>query len=626
MRLKHLHIIGEYKNLKDFKLDFDGTSFIDVFVGKNGTGKSNLFEAFLEVFKHIFNHEYPISFDYKFQYKLGDEDVSIYRKDGKWRSDTEQEIAFVNKKLLPANILIYYSGHNNTIGDFIEVFNEIHKDKLNRNRNNENFNIEDARLFFGIGNEYKNILLASILLQSDDLNLKQIIKKKLGIESVGSEIKMVFKKPFFASKETTFDEYDAEARFWGAQGYFRGILNDIWEVNKMENIPVRKEGKIVTDDTEEYILYRSFDDFKIKFADKSIFEIFITLDNLKTIGLLKEIDISVKLSSADEIGISQFSDGQFQSVYILSITEIFKEFNCISLLDEPDAFLHPEWQYDFFRQISDISAESSESNHILMSSHSAITLIKFVKEKIRYFDFSKKGKLGISEIPKKIAIDKLSDKLIKYTEHDQLLSIINTIQIERKPVLFTEGKTDPIIIKEAWFKLNPEKEMPFIPFYAFGHRYLAQLMQDPEVIKDMDGLPIFGLFDFDKAYNTWNGFSEIDLCTDSYSGLIKQMKDNEVYAVMLPVPKDRPIEKQVINIDGGGTYGENAVMTIEHLFSHLPEIESMFVIDNKLPSKFKRFHGDKVDFAKLKVPTFPDDCFEVFRPIFDFIESKIPNP
>ena len=37
MRLKHLHIITEYKNLKDFKLDFDGDSFIDLFVGKNGS-------------------------------------------------------------------------------------------------------------------------------------------------------------------------------------------------------------------------------------------------------------------------------------------------------------------------------------------------------------------------------------------------------------------------------------------------------------------------------------------------------------------------------------------------------------------------------------------------------------
>jgi len=67
-------------------------------------------------------------------------------------------------------------------------------------------------------------------------------------------------------------------------------------------------------------------------------------------------------------------------------------------------------------------------------------------------------------------------------------------------------------------------------------------------------------------------------------------------------------------------------MAIEHLFSHLPELDVMFVEDKKLPTKFKRFQGEKVDFAKVRVPTFPNDCFEVFKPIFDFIESKIPNP
>jgi hypothetical protein len=40
MRLTSLYI-GQYKNLRDFSLGFDCSSFIDVFVGKNGTGKSN---------------------------------------------------------------------------------------------------------------------------------------------------------------------------------------------------------------------------------------------------------------------------------------------------------------------------------------------------------------------------------------------------------------------------------------------------------------------------------------------------------------------------------------------------------------------------------------------------------
>lgn len=55
MRLKSV-FVSQYKNLKNFTLGFDGASFIDVFVGKNGSGKSNLFEAPIEIFRHIYEH------------------------------------------------------------------------------------------------------------------------------------------------------------------------------------------------------------------------------------------------------------------------------------------------------------------------------------------------------------------------------------------------------------------------------------------------------------------------------------------------------------------------------------------------------------------------------------------
>ena len=52
MRLQNVHI-SDYKNLKDFTLSFDNDSFLDVFVGKNGTGKPNLFEALIEIFRNL---------------------------------------------------------------------------------------------------------------------------------------------------------------------------------------------------------------------------------------------------------------------------------------------------------------------------------------------------------------------------------------------------------------------------------------------------------------------------------------------------------------------------------------------------------------------------------------------
>jgi len=625
MRLKHLHIIGEYKNLKDFKLDFDGTSFIDVFVGKNGTGKSNLFEACLEIFKHIFNHDYPISFDYKLQYEIDGVEVLIFRKDDKWRNNEEQEIAFVNTQLLPTNILIYYSGHNDTIGDFIEEFNETHREKLNRNRNSEHFNSEDARLFFGIGKEYKNILLASILLQSDVLNLKQIIKQKLGIVSVGSEIKMVFQKPFFASKGTTFDEFDPEARFWGAEGYFRDILNEIWDVNKIENTPIRAEGRIERENSEEYILYRSFNDFKTKFNDKTIFEIFITLDNLKTIGLLKEIDIEVELISGKKISLSQFSDGQFQSVYILSITEIFKELNCISLLDEPDSFLHPEWQFAFFDQLNEISEASSKSNHVLMSSHSASTLTKIDERTIRVFEIENHV-IVQKRYPKSQIIHTLSSGLITFTESEAKLNINHFLNNTSGAVLFTEGITDEMILETAWNKLYPNEKPNFEIQNAYSCAFLRNTLKDESLYARFPNKIFFSIFDFDEAFNDWNQLGT-EIVNDPTICLVKKFRTFESYAMLLPVTNPA-ISNQVLNPNTGRTFGNRSLLTIELMFYGVPGTEPFFVVDPERTDGFIKFINDsqKVRFAEDIVPNLDAAHFEVFRPIFDFILNKLPNP
>lgn len=83
MRLKQVKI-DDYKNLKDFTLDFTGEGFIDIFVGKNGSGKSNLLEALIEIFRHIYEHGNGVSvdiFNYAISYEIGGHETKIEYKD-----------------------------------------------------------------------------------------------------------------------------------------------------------------------------------------------------------------------------------------------------------------------------------------------------------------------------------------------------------------------------------------------------------------------------------------------------------------------------------------------------------------------------------------------------------------
>ena len=50
MRLLRVYIDG-YRNLKNVTVDFDKDSLTTVMIGENGSGKSNLIEAIVEVFR-----------------------------------------------------------------------------------------------------------------------------------------------------------------------------------------------------------------------------------------------------------------------------------------------------------------------------------------------------------------------------------------------------------------------------------------------------------------------------------------------------------------------------------------------------------------------------------------------
>lgn len=621
MRLKSV-FISQYKNLHNFHLGFDGDSFIDVFVGKNGSGKSNLFEALIEIFRHLTEFGRPdnsIEFEYTVTYEIDGEETLIEWKGGKLKINDEIDRKTLGKTPLPDNVLIYYSGHNTTVPGLVERYETAFRKRI------RGANFEDSRRFIGIGPEYKSLLLAVLLAQSKGNKACDFVHQKLGIASVGTELRVDLSRPPFATGSLKalnvdgIEHFDPRTRYWGAEGITREFLDRLVSCIKGEfnHTDLYDEAK------DCYSLTLNLELFQQRFADEGVANVFRQFDNLKTLGMLADIAIPVKLTSGVDATVSHFSDGQFQSVYIYAIVELFKDRNCLTLLDEPDAFLHPEWQFDFLKQVFEITDTTAKNNHVLMSSHSAVTLIPHDKKKIKFFDI-KNNQANCYDLPKSIAIKRLSSDLIKYSEQEQLLSIINAVQIEKKPVLFTEGSTDPIILKEAWYKLY-EVEMPFIPFYAFSCTYINQLLTDGRIHGEMGGLPIFALFDFDKAFDQWNGLNGQVLTTDPMKGLIKKWTHGESYALMLPVPENADIQLQVIrNAETGETFGGDSCCEIEHLFYGQAATVDYYhrepcVGGSKVMFKSDR---DKVAFAKEVVPMLDTKCFEPLRSLFEFITAK----
>ena len=349
MRLKSV-FISDYKNLRNFTLRFDGSSFLDVFVGKNGSGKSNLFEALIEIFRHLDQFGRPangISFEYHLSYEIEGQETEIEWKTGKLKINKDKDRKTLGQTPFPDNVLIYYSGHNATVAELVADYEAKFRGRI------KGTNLDDSRRFMGVGPEYRQLLLAVLLTQPDDNKARQFVCQKLGIESIGADLQLVLQRPSFATGALkalgtdSIENFDPRTHYWGADGITRDFLDELVTCVKGEF----NHGNVFDADKGRYQIAVNIELFQQRFAEESLSDIFRQFDNLKTLGMLADLSVPLTLTSGLGGTISHFSDGQFQSVYIYSIVELFKDRNCLILLDEPDAFLHPEWQFDFLRQV-----------------------------------------------------------------------------------------------------------------------------------------------------------------------------------------------------------------------------------------------------------------------------------
>jgi predicted ATP-dependent endonuclease of OLD family len=122
MRIDKLRVT-DFKNLKNFKIDFDEKQMTTVLIGHNGTGKSNLIEALVIIFRNLSLAKAP-QFSYDLTYKIKDYEINI-KADQQEKINTRIMINgkptsrskfYENKNdYLPNNIFAYYSGPSNRL-------------------------------------------------------------------------------------------------------------------------------------------------------------------------------------------------------------------------------------------------------------------------------------------------------------------------------------------------------------------------------------------------------------------------------------------------------------------------------------------------------------------------------
>ncbi|MDA8133549.1 MAG: AAA family ATPase [Desulfobacteraceae bacterium] len=553
-----------------------------------------------------------IDFTYEIIYDLEGKEHT-YKWDGTDLSYNDRKRKTVSKNTLPDNILVYYSGHNDTVSTIIDEYQEHFSKRIKK------ADIDESRKFLGIGSGYKSILLGVLLLQPESSKARTYVCDKLGILQQSINISLTLKRPVFASKNLVIDRFEESTFYWETKGITLDFLKKIVSCIKDSF----NHADLYDFDRDLYHIKIDGDLYREVFKNTPVTEQFRFFDNLNSLEMLLEMSAEFVLADSAKATINQFSDGQFQSVYIYSILEFFKDRKCLLLLDEPDCFLHPEWQHGFLKQVLDIAEEKQQMNHILMSSHSASTIAP-VDTAMLSLVVIEDSRVKQEQVSKAEVIRSLSGGLITFTEEVARLNIKYNIDHTDKPILFTEGITDEIIIETAWKKLFPDVERPFEVQNAFSCGFLRNLVKDKNLYENYPDKIFFALFDFDEAYNDWKQLGT-EIQSDPENCLVNKKKGVELYSMLLPVPLNAVIKKQVINPKTGKNYGEKSLLTIEHLFYGQEGVGDYFIVDINRTDEFIKFKADsaKVKFAKEIVPNLCKSAFCNFLPIFDFIQSKI---
>ncbi|GHB04765.1 hypothetical protein GCM10009069_29180 [Algimonas arctica] len=616
MRLKSVRIQG-YKNLSDLTITFDGPEFIDILVGKNGSGKSNFLEAIVEAFDHLYNlkkHISPPTFSYHISWEIAGVEYDVSWDGIELRpSKGGKTLKTLRTFQLPDNIIIYYSGQNETITDLIRRYRNAYRRSAGRK------SVASLPNFIGIGPDYKSTLLAQMLMLPEDNPARQILCKKLDIQEIMETATLVLRRPSNVAKKKYFDPFEEDNAYWGA----KGVTFDFLEKLKGCILSFDTLGSLYDREADQYNLPINIEKFRQVFADTTDDDVFCLFNTLRAFDMIEDIYIPIRLAHAAEVSSKAFSDGQFQSVYLFAISELFKSRECLTLLDEPDSFLHPEWQFEFLEQMKQISDQAACSNHFLMSTHSASTIAANVETRLRVLERGDDGVVA-SERDKSEVITDLSAGLITFTEDELRLDIEQVILHHDSPILFTEGPTDRLILKTAWAKLFPDENMPFVIESGNGCKFLRFLFKDETFKEAHHGRTLFALFDFDKAYDDWFQFGTL-MQEDLAAGLVKRRENSQHYGMLLPVPDIEIVRRQVIN-DAGDHYGNQSLMTIEHLFYACPEVKGRFrQVMNRQGNliEFTAAAGRKREFAEVTIPTIDRLYFEPLRPIFDFISDTI---
>lgn len=420
MRLKKLYV-KDYKNLKDFTVDFESGNGLSILIGNNGSGKSNLLEIISGIFHDLFKEKSSrkIDCDYSLEYELDDISCKAEQRDGTLRCyapKLKPRDKFISENT-PNSVIGLYSGEEDRLWtQFYQPYYNAYIRRIQTNR------YQDRMRLILIDKRYWSIALLTLLL-SNNSTLEPFIKEELGITTI-DRIRVTFNLRHYPSSnellKSFIDRINPEhvsvkiySRDELRQGVFYDLLTD-------------ENGEVVVDENDDALLVNS------GITDLEVFRHLTQASMPPKDRLITGITISIN----DGITVQQLSEGEKKLILVKTVLEILADEKALVLMDEPDAHLHEERKPALIRMVRDYP-----NRQIVVATHSPI-IAQIAQEKELLMLESKDGKATLMSDEKREKIKRLTGSAWDIIGQDMIFQ-------SSKPLVIFEGETDVKYVKRA---------------------------------------------------------------------------------------------------------------------------------------------------------------------------------
>ena len=335
MKLKSLWL-KDYKNLKDFHLDFEKGNGLSILIGNNGSGKSNVLEAISGIFAEWYGSPANIfNTDYKIEYEHNNKKIVLQKTDKKKVYYVDDVLYKDSNPSLPSNVVALYSGED------LRLFENFYFPKYDSYLKDVYRKGFVGKMGMYYVNKYLwNVSLLTLILFMDIdgfSDVKSFLETELGIKK---DTKITIRIDFLYKK------YDEN-------------INSLLKAFVSKINPEKNETKSYSVVELRNCISNSVDSFEAE--PREFFNLLMQAFMPKDFKLITDICIYLN----DNEAIQFFSEGEKKLILIETVLEFVADENSIILLDEPDANIHEERKrklYDLLR--------NTPNRDVVMTTHS----------------------------------------------------------------------------------------------------------------------------------------------------------------------------------------------------------------------------------------------------------------